>query len=350
MKLRSIEEIKNLNGKRVFVRADLDAPLVLQGGNLVVADGNRLNSNLETLRFLVGSGARIILAGYLDRPEGIVEKSKSTKPIATYYQKFFPRVRHSSYCAGFKVENEVSKLEDGSILVLENLRFLKAEEDNDPGLAGLYAKLADCYVNEAFANCHRTEASLVSLPQILPAYAGFNLLKEVSFLTSVLVNPKKPMIIIIGGAKIETKLPVVEKFLSVADKILVGGAVGCHKEVLEKFSPKVFYACGDPDLGFKIAKEWALEILAAKTIVWNGPMGDIDKNQILGTELIAQAVGEATQKGALSVVGGGDTVKFLRSGGFDKGISFISTGGGAMLEFLAGKKLPALKPLMIEQK
>ena len=172
--------------------------------------------------------------------------------------------------------------------------------------------------------------------------------KEVEVLSGVLESPGRPLYVIIGGAKVETKLPVIKSFLNIADRIYVGGKTGCFSGDLSKLGPKIVFSCGDPDLSFNTAKAWAMDILNARTIVWNGPLGNIGNNQILGTDLIAQAVVEATENGAKSIVGGGDTEAYLRSSGCDKGISFISTGGGAMLDFLAGSEMPALKPLVKE--
>ncbi len=345
MKLRSVGEIKDLKGKRIFLRAALDVPLNEVNGRLAIADDTRLRSNLPTIKFLVEVGAQIVLAGYVGRPEGQIDPARSTRIIADYYRKIFPRVRHLSFCAGPEAEKAAARLAAGEILVLENLRFLHAEMSNDEGLAQSYARLADYYINEAFSNCHRVEASLVAITKFLPSWAGFNLQEEVDHLSGVLVKPARPLLLIIGGAKVEIKLPVIKNFIGQADEILVGGLVGCQAAALSKLGPKVKYYCGDPDLSFNKAKEWALKVLAAKTIVWNGPLGDVDKNRILGTEMIAQAVVEASQSGAKSVVGGGDTQRYLRQNGFDKGITFISTGGGALLEFLSGKKLPALEAL-----
>ena len=346
MKLKSIEKVKDLEGKTVFVRGDLDVPLVRTGGIWVVDDDTRLKAIRETLDFLKSKKTRILLAGQIDRPGGKPDPNKSTKVIADYFKKHYPDTKFNRYCCGINVETEIKNLALGQILVLENLRFLPGEEQNDEDLARSLAQMADVYVNEDFSNSHRDHASMTKITKFLPSYAGLHLQKEVEALSSVLENPGRPLYMVIGGAKVETKLPVIKSFLNIADKIYVGGKIGCFSEELLKLGPKIVFSCGDPDLSFNTAKAWATEILSARTIVWNGPMGDISSNQVLGTDLITQAVVEATSSGAKSIVGGGDTESYLRTSGAEKGITFISTGGGAMLEFLAGKELPALTPLI----
>lgn len=347
MKLRSIENLQEIAGKRVFVRADTDVPLLSLAGQIVIADDRRLNSNLETLRFLLKNGARVVLGGQIDRPGGQVDPNKSLKPVFEFYAQSLPGVARASDCVGAEVERQVENLGPGELLILENLRFHKGEVQNDDAFAKDLARLADFYVNEDFANCHRRHASMTGLSKILPSFAGFHLLKEVAVLSGVLTQVGAPLVVIIGGEKIETKLPVIQNFLSRADLIFVGGLPGCQKASLEKLGAKVRFACGDPDLSFSLAKAWANDILRAKTIVWNGPLGDVSRSQFVGTEIVARAVAEATRGGAQSVVGGGDTEAYLKSVGLDREMSFISTGGGAMLDFLSGQTLPALEPLII---
>lgn len=348
MNLRSIGELKELAGKKVFVRADFDVPLEESSrGEFKVAAGRRLESNLETLKYLVNARARVLVAGQVGRPEGKVDPAKSTKPMAEYYRIQFPKLIWAKDCVGPEVSALAGGMNDGDLILLENLRFHEGEEKNNRNFAQSLAGLASYYVNENFSNSHRDHASMTSLASLLPAFAGFNLIKEVKALSGVLENPTRPLMVVIGGAKVETKLPVVKNFLDKADRIFVGGLPGCHSEVLKKLGEKITFACGDPDISFNTAKAWGLELMGAKTIVWNGPMGDTSKGQLVGSELIARAVVEATQAGAKSVVGGGDTVDFLDSLGLSNDVSFISTGGGATLDFLAGIPLPALKTLII---
>lgn len=346
MKLKSLDEIKNLAGKVVFVRGDLDVPLRQSGDIWEVADDSRLVAMHETLEFLKTAKAKILLAGQIDRPGGKPDPDKSTKVIANYFKGYYPDTKFIPFCCGIEVENEIKNLASGQILVLENLRFLPGEEKNEEDTARNLAQMANFYVNEDFSNSHRDHASMTKITEFIPAYAGFHLQKEVETLGSILQNPRRPLYVIIGGAKVETKLPVIKNFLNIADKIFVGGKTGCFSEELTKLGPKVIFSCGDPDLSFNTAKVWVLDIINARTIVWNGPMGDTDKNQLLGTDLIGQAVVEATHNGAISIVGGGDTEAYLKSNGFNKGVSFISSGGGAMLDFLSGVKLPALESLL----
>lgn len=344
--MRSVEELKDLDGKRVFLRADLDVPLVESGGVWSVSDPTRLKSFSKTLDFLVRNKARVVIGGHLDRPGGVPDPSKSSRPVADYLKSIYPAVTLSQYCVGPRVEAEISALASGQILVLENLRFLADEQKGSEDLARGYAALADYYVNDSFANSHRTDTSMVAVTKFLPSFAGFHLQDEVRELSLVLKTPARPLYVVIGGAKVETKVLAVKNFVNIADKILVGGLVGCHDE-LKNLGPKIEISCGDPDLSFNKAKEWATQILEAKMIVWNGPMGDISKNQLVGTDLIAMSIVEATKKGACSIVGGGDTEAYLRKNSLDTDISFISVGGGAMLEFLSGQPLPALVPLTV---
>lgn len=346
MKLRSIETTEISAGQRIFLRLDLDVPLIVQDGIWKVADDNRLKSSFKTIKYLIEKKVKIIMSGYIGRPEGKVDPTKSTRAVADYFCNYFPGTLHVDFSFGGKVEEMVRALKPSQILILENLRFAKGEQENNQELASKYSSFADIYVNDAFANCHRAETSLVALPKLIPAYAGFHLQMEVETLTQVLESPQRPLFVIIGGAKIEDKLPAVKNLSDRADRIFVGGLTGCHSEILSKLGNKVSFDCGNPDLSFNKAKQWALEILKAKTIIWNGPLGDISHGHNVGTELIAQAVAEATHAGAYSLVGGGDTEAFLRSIGLDKGISFISSGGGAMLDFLSGQNLPALEPLI----
>lgn len=346
MKLKSIEEAPLSAGQIVLVRGDLDVPILESEGGWAVADDTRLLAMRETLDFLKSKGARILLAGHIDRPGGKPDLSKSTRVIPKYFSNIYPNTIFSPNCCGSHAEKEVKKLAPGQVLVLENLRFLPGEEGNDEYLAKSLANLAEVYVNENFSNSHRDHASMTTITKFLPAFAGFRLQKEVETLSSVLESPARPLYVIIGGAKVETKLLVIANFLNIADKIFVGGKTGCSGQELGKLGSKVTFSCGDPDLSFNTAKAWAVEILNARTIVWNGPLGDIGNNNVLGSDLIAQAVAEATQNGAKSIVGGGDTEAFLKSNGSEKFVSFISTGGGAMLDFLAGVPLPALKPLI----
>jgi len=348
MNLRTVKDIKDLEGKVVFVRGDLDVPIKLVDGQWCVEDDYRLNAMYETIYFLRSAKARILLAGHIDRPGGRPDSTKSTKVIADYYKNQFPNTTFVPYCCGSEVEKEINKMVLGQILVLENLRFLPGEEENDEELARNLAELAKYYVNEDFSNCHREHASMTKITKFLPSFAGFHLQREVQMLNSVLENPARPLYVVIGGAKVETKLPLIKSFLNVADKIFVGGKTGCSSDELLRFGPKVVYSCGDPDLSFNTAKSWAVELLNARTIVWNGPLGDISNNQVLGTDLVSRSIVEATNSGAKSVVGGGDTEKYLRSSELVKDVTFISTGGGAMLEYLSGIKLPALEPLLIK--
>ena len=380
MNLPVLEKAK-VFGKTVFLRADLDVPIQSQISNrktqshnsnlksqIVIEDDTRLKAGLPTIEYLLKHGAKVIIGGHLGRPKVLNHESRimnqefSLLPVVKWFAKRFNHdsqfIIHDSKVGDF----EGWELSD-NLFLLENLRFYKGEE-NPTTASGLefakkLASLADIYVNDAFAVCHRTHASIVSVPKYLPHFAGFHLQEEVKVLSSVLDNPKRPLVVIIGGAKIETKLPLVEKMRDFADYVLVGGKIA--KEIVpflnsqqQKDNSKgatLLVADLNQD-GFDITPKSIddfLQIVSfAKTVVWNGPVGMTKsniKNQISkidtekGTRELAKGI---VRSEAYTVVGGGDTLGFLRKVGLINQFSFVSTGGGAMLEFLSGKKLPGL--------
>jgi len=371
MKLPALEKAK-LFGKTVFLRADLDIPLSAisnqQSAIRGIEDDTRLKAALPTIEYLLKHGAKVILAGHLGRPKvlnnesGIMNQEFSLLPVAKWFAK---RFNHDSK---FIIHNSNFGEFDGwelsdNLFLLENLRFYKGEENPTTASGLKFAKklssLADIYVNDAFAVCHRAHASIVGVPKYLPHFAGLHLLEEVKVLSGVLENPNRPLVLIIGGAKIETKLPLVEKMRDFADYVLVGGKIA--KEIVpflnsqqQKDNSKgatLLVADLNQD-GFDITPKSIddfLQIVSfAKTVVWNGPVGMTKsniKNQISkidtekGTRELAKGI---VRSEAYTVVGGGDTLGFLRKVGLINQFSFVSTGGGAMLEFLSGKKLPGL--------
>lgn len=347
-----------VSGKRVFLRADTDVPLselrTTNSEPRTIEDETRLKAWLPTLEFLLEQGATVIIGGKLGRPEGIDPKL-SLWPVGRWLVNRFNDLNHLSNMSldgfsGWKILD--------NLFLLENLQFYKEEKANDESFAEKLATLSDVYVNDAFAVCHRSHASIAGIPRLLPHFAGLRLQKEVEVLGSILENPKRPLVVIIGGKKVETKLPLVSKMGSFADRVLVGGLIAKEiKEVHPNLTVATLNDAGN-DLSNKSIQKFVETIKTAKTIVWNGPVGKISNlkslprrqagqisNQDLewGTRKIAQAIVESS---AYKVVGGGDTVEFLKRIGLLDKFDFVSTGGGAMLAFLTGEKLPGLEALV----
>ena len=350
MKLKSVKQIKNLKDKRVLVRCDFDVPL--EKGRVV--DDSRLRACLPTIEYLLKKKAKIILIGHAGRPSGKVVKDLSLLPIKKRLEKLL----------GQKID--FVKDSGKNILMLENLRFTAGEERNNKKFAKDLANLADIYINEAWANSHRAHSSISAIQRYLPSYAGLHLEKEIKNLSGSL---SKPLILIIGGAKIETKLPVIKKFFNQADYILVGGAVANNflkalgldvgqslvnnkylKMAKKIYNPKIILPIDVIqkngkilDIGPKTIKLFRAKIKLAKTIIWNGPMGKFEDEQYAsGTDAIAKTILKSKAK---IIIGGGDTEAALGNRKIPANI-FVSSGGGAMLEFLANKKLPGLKKLI----
>lgn len=352
--LAQVSELHSLKDKKVIVRIDTDVDI--KDGK--ITDDTRLISSLDTIGYLLGKGAIVILVGHLGRPtrqfEGAasrIDKEFSLKPIASWFEgKFKGNLQEVvfDYFSGWKI-NE-------NLFLLENIRFYKEEEENDKKFAKELATLADYFVNEAFAVSHRNHSSISGITSFLPSYAGIHLGKEVLTLNHIMEDPKRPLVVLIGGAKIETKLPMVERMHHVADFVLVGGEIAEQDKVLikvqhEKISGQksiVFVADvkeSKKDVTDKSVENFEQVMLVAKTIVWNGPIGLIgDKKEYEeGTKKIAHAIAESS---AYKVVGGGDTLAYLKQENLLSKFDFVSTGGGAMLEFLSGKKLPGITPLL----
>lgn len=273
-------------------------------------------------------GGISLIAGHMGKPEGKVDEKLSTRQLFPYFNE---------------------KLGEGKFELLENLRFDPREEKNDPEYAKDLALKADIYVNESFATCHREHASITGLPKLLPSFAGFRLQKEVAALGKVLINPEKPLVVIIGGAKLESKMPVIDKFLVTADFVLLSSLLSANwsKEVPQNL---IISLNKDPDCKdtdhetIAIFKE---KIDTAKTILWAGPLGMYEKEEfIAGTKEIANEISELTQKsGVYSVIGGGDTISAVDKLGLLDKFSFVSTGGSAMLQYLANGTLPGIEAL-----
>ncbi len=341
--LRSVS-YSRIKKKTVLVRIDADVDV--QGEKIL--DDTRLLSSLDTVRMLLKNKCKVILVGHLGRPNGY-DLSCSLRIIAKWYARVFDMPLHdySSPFGGWKIGN--------SLVLLENIRYFTEEEQNDSHFAKELANIAEVFVNEAFAVAHRAHASTVGVARILPAYAGTHFTKEVQTLEKIISNPKRPLVVLIGGSKIETKLPMVQTMHEVADFLLVGGEVADHSKELIKVQHKhtnnkrsVVLVADLIQSGLDITEKSAanfIEVLdTAKTVVWNGPVGKTGHDPVTehSTRLIARALANSR---AYTVVGGGDTISYLRQHKLLDKFNFISVGGGAMLEFLSGKKLPAIEPL-----
>jgi phosphoglycerate kinase len=323
--------------KKIIIRLDLDVPLT----NGTVKDTTRLTAILPTLQLLSHAAAQTIIIGHLGRPEGKVVPDLSLKPVAQALSQLLGET-----ITFVDTLDQPINPQDKTIM-LENLRFYPGEEANDPGFTQQLASFGDLFVFEAFAVSHRAAASTVGITQLLPSFAGLRVATELKNLSLILDQPTHPLLVIIGGAKIETKLPVINNLLSQADNIFVGGRL--PKEIQEKnmtFPEKVVIAhMNDSGLDIDQASQTtAVKLIEnAKMIVWNGPVGKFeDPTAQKGTQTIANAIARSS---AQTIIGGGETNEAVTQFGVQDKIYFTSVGGGAMLEFLSGKQLPALTAL-----
>jgi phosphoglycerate kinase len=379
-------------GRRVLVRVDLNVPL--DGGR--VADDTRIRAALPTIELLRERGAAVVLVSHLGRPKGRVDPALSMRPVGERLSELLgAEVRQAPAVVGEEVEAIAEALEPGEVLLLENVRFEPGESEDDPALAASLARLAGLYVNDAFGAAHRAHASTEGVAHLLPAYAGLLLEREVTELSAVVESPQRPLVVVLGGAKVTDKVGVIDRFLESADRILIGGAmcfcffraegiatgdslveeegVKQAAEALERAKGvecelvlpvdlvlgEGFDAGADRreiddvevpegwmglDIGPKTARAYAEAIAAAGTVLWNGPMGAFELEPFAaGTRTVAEAVAAAA---GTTVVGGGDSVAALRQFGLGEKVDWLSTGGGASLELLEGRKLPGLEGLL----
>lgn len=335
-------EVKN---KRVLLRCDFNEPLSPEGE---ILDDFRIKKTIPTIEYLIKKGAKIILMSHLGKPKGkIVENLKLDKIQEKLMEYLDLSITKAPDCIGKEIEDWTKEMAPGEILLLENLRFHKGEEENDENFAKSLAKLGDLYINEAFSCSHRAHASIVGLPKFLPSGAGLLLEKEIKSLDKIVKNPKKPLIFIFGGD--DPDFEIVEKVSKKADWILVGGLIERQieeRDIKLKYPEKIIKPVDSEDgtdIGKRTIEIFKEKILLAKTIFWSGPLGKIEDEKFQkGTKEVAKAIIES---GGFSVVGGGETIEFLHQLGLIEKFSHVSTGGSALLSYVAGEKLPGIEVL-----
>ncbi|MCU6712390.1 phosphoglycerate kinase [Paenibacillus sp. J5C_2022] len=391
MNKKSIRDVADLAGKRVFVRVDFNVPI--EDGK--ITDDKRIRETLPTINYLIEQGAKVILASHLGRPKGeVVEELRHTASAVRLSELLGKSVTKADEAIGEKVEAQIAAMQNGDVLLLENVRFYAGEEKNDPELAKAFAKLADLFVNDAFGAAHRAHASTEGIAHLLPAVSGLLMERELDVLGKALHNPERPFTAIIGGSKVKDKIAVIDKMLEIADNIIIGGglsytffkaqghevgkslldeskldlALGFIEKakqlgknfympvdivVTDDFSPtantQIVDVDGIPaewegiDIGPKTRAIYEDVIKNSKLVVWNGPMGVFEIEPFShGTLAVAQAAAETS---AYTVIGGGDSAAAAEKFGLADQMDFISTGGGASLEFMEGKKLPGVEAL-----
>ncbi len=393
MNKKTIKDI-DLKGKKVFVRCDFNVPLD-ENGN--ITDNRRIVAALPTIKYLLDQNCKIILASHLGRPKGEVNPKFSLRPVANELSKLLGKeVKLAEDVVGPSAKELTSNVKEGEIVLLENVRFDAREEKNDESLSKEFASMAEVFVNDAFGTAHRAHSSTAGIAEFLPAVSGFLIEKELEFLGSALENPQRPFVAILGGAKVSDKLGVIESLLEKVDTLIIGGGMAytffksmgysvgksiCEldkldlaKELMEKAKQKnvklvlpidnviakeitpdaenkVIDSDNIPDewegldIGPKTVELFKEELKDAKTIIWNGPVG-FSEYEIFanGTRSIAQALAE--KEDAVTIIGGGDSAAAIEKMGLSDKMTHISTGGGASLEFLEGKKLPGIECLL----
>jgi len=407
MAKRTINDI-DLRSKRVLARVDYNVPMAAHDDAMVINDDTRIRATLPTLRTMTESGAKVVLASHLGRPKGERMPSMSLRPVAERLSELIGQpVAFCNQCVGQAAVDSAAELEDGSLLLLENVRYHTEEEANDPAFAAQLAGDAEVFVNDAFGAAHRAHASTAGVADVLNArggqsVAGLLMERELQFLGDELESPQRPFVVILGGAKVSDKIKVIDRLLEKADTIVIGGAMAytfklakgltVGKSLVERDKVEVAQAALDKaakrgvnflipsdnvvalpieidgkfsfgdhrvnnsedipdevegvDIGPDSTEKFCDVIAGAGTILWNGPMGIFEDERFAeGTFAVARAVCQATANGAKSIVGGGDSVKALNKANLGDQVTFMSTGGGASLEFLEGKELPGIAAL-----
>ncbi|MGB2783797.1 MAG: phosphoglycerate kinase [Atribacterota bacterium] len=383
-----------LKGKRVLVRVDFNVPL---NEELEITNDTRIKAALPTIKYLISHQAKVVLMSHLGRPKGKVVEKLRLNPVAQRLGELLEqKVKKFDNCIGEEVEEKITKLQPGEVALLENLRFHPEEEKNNLEFTKALAKLADIFVNDAFGAAHRAHASTVGVAKMLPSCAGFLMAKEIEVLSNLLENPESPFVVVLGGAKISGKIDIVQNLLGIADRILIAGGMSytclaalgydvrsslleeydldvvrkmlkkaeeqgnkiilpinlvVTKEISERAESKVVDIEDMPkdviavDLGDKSIAIFEKEIKKAKTVFWNGPVGVFEiKKYANGTDRIAKVLADMKGK-AVTIIGGGDSIAAIENAGLTEKMTHISTGGGASLEFLGGKKLPGVEAL-----
>jgi phosphoglycerate kinase len=391
MNKKTVKDVE-VKGKRVFCRVDFNVPM--QDGQ--VTDDTRIRAALPTIQYLMEQGAKVILASHLGRPKGKVNEDMRLTPVAARLSELLGKeVNKADEAYGEAVQSQIANMNEGEVLLLENVRFYPGEEKNDPELAQEFAKLADVYVNDAFGAAHRAHASTEGIAHHLPAVSGFLMEKELEVLGKALSNPERPFTAIIGGAKVKDKIGVIDNLLEKVDNLIIGGGlaytfikangheigkslleedkIDLAKSFMEKaktkgvnfympvdaivaddFSPTANHKTVDIDsipsdwealdIGPKTAELYQEVIKKSKLVIWNGPMGVFEfENFAHGTKAVAQSLADATD--TYSVIGGGDSAAAVEKFNLADQMSHISTGGGASLEFMEGKALPGVVAL-----
>ncbi|CUU35974.1 MAG: phosphoglycerate kinase [Armatimonadetes bacterium] len=388
MNKKTVRDIE-VQGKRVLVRVDFNVPM--QDGQ--ITDDRRIRASLPTIQYLLEQGATVVLMSHFGRPKGKRDPQYSLRPVAERLSQLLGReVLFLDDCVGEQVEAQVRNAPQGSVILLENLRFHPEEEANDPAFAQALARLGEVYVNDAFGSAHRAHASTEGVAHYLPAVAGFLMEKELRYLGQALANPERPFVAILGGAKVHDKIGVIRNLLPKVDRLLIGGGMAftflkaqgyeIGRSLLDaesiEFARQTLAEAGDKillptdvvvadalapgvatqtvpvsaipadkmglDIGAETAQRFAEVVRTAKTVVWNGPLGAFETPPFeQGTRVVMEALANS---GAVSILGGGDTAACAEQLGFAERMTHISTGGGASLEFLEGRTLPGVAALM----
>ncbi|HMQ69480.1 MAG TPA: phosphoglycerate kinase [Ignavibacteria bacterium] len=399
LSLQNLIDENKIRDKRVLVRVDFNVPLNDEG---IITDDKRILESLPTIKAVIKNGGKCILMSHLGRPKGEVNDKYSLAVVAEYLSNVLNTpVLFSDDCISKDNVEVINNMKPGDVLLLENLRFHKEEEKNDPEFAEKLAEMGDIYINDAFGTAHRAHASTEGITHFIgTSAAGFLIEKEIKYLSAAIADPKRPLCAILGGSKISGKIDVLENLLDIADTILIGGgmmftfykALGYNigksileedkvelaKEILEKvktsktkfelpedvlmadkfdkdahtkemFADRITTDFSDwigVDIGPKTIHKYKEEILRSNTIIWNGPMGVFEIDIFAtGTIEIAKSLAEATEKGAVTIIGGGDSASAIAKADLGDKVTHVSTGGGASLEYLEGKKLPGIEAL-----